>query len=131
MLFLDSSKHSIVEILHCSVVPFAVTVVFTVLPYLAGLWNDSFSAVSTSAAVIPILSASMKSCVDCKNTDRLPLSAFKRAAVAARAKPRRNMPRWHSSNSTQAAGMWGNLPPDLGAIGPLAASLVALLHRLI
>jgi hypothetical protein len=66
--------------------------VFTVLPYPAGLWNDSSSAASTSAAVIPILSASMKSCVDCKNTDRLSLSAFKRAAVAARAKPRRNMP---------------------------------------
>ena len=45
-----------------------------------------FSAASTSAAVIPILSASMKSCVDCKNTDRLSLSAFKQAAVAARAK---------------------------------------------
>jgi hypothetical protein len=92
MLFLDGSKHIIVEMPHCSVVPFAVTVVFTVLPYAAGLWNDSFSAASTSAAVIPILSASMKSCVDCKNTDRLSLSAFKRAAVAARAKPRRNMP---------------------------------------
>jgi hypothetical protein len=99
MLFLDGSKHTIVEIPHCSVVPFAVTVVFTVLPYPAGLWNDSFSA----AAVIPILSASRKSFVDCKNTDRLSLSAFKRAAVAARAKPRRNMPSWHSSNSTQAS----------------------------
>jgi hypothetical protein len=86
MLFLDGSKHSIVEIPHCSVVPFVVTIVFTVLPYPAGLWNDSFSAASTSAAVIPILSASMKSCVDCKNTDRLSLSAFKQAAVAARAK---------------------------------------------
>ena len=92
MLFLDGSKYTIVEIAHCSVVPFAVTVVFTVLPYPAGLWNDSFSAASTSAAVIPILSASMKSCVDCKNTDRLSLSAFKRVSVAARAKPRRNMP---------------------------------------
>jgi hypothetical protein len=92
MLLLVGSKHTIVEIPHCSVVPFAVTVVFTILPYPAGLWNDSFSAASTSAAVIPILSASMKSCVDCKNTDRLSLSAFKRAAVAARAKPRRNMP---------------------------------------
>jgi hypothetical protein len=30
--------------------------------------------------------------VDSKNTDRLSLSAFKRAAVAAGAKPRRNMP---------------------------------------
>jgi hypothetical protein len=86
MLFLDGSEHTIVEIPHCSVEPFAVTVVFTVLSYPAGLWNDSFSAASTSAAVIPILSASMKSCVDCKNTDRLSLSAFKQAAVAARAK---------------------------------------------
>jgi hypothetical protein len=92
MLFLDGSEHTIVEIPHCSVEPFAVTVVFTVLSYPAGLWNDSFSVASTSAAVIPILSASMKSCVDCKNTDRLSLSAFKRPAVAARAKPRRNMP---------------------------------------
>jgi hypothetical protein len=92
MLFLVRSKHTIVEIPHCSVVPFPVTVVFAILPYPAGLWNDSFSAASTSAAVIPILSASTKSCVDCKNTDRLSVSAFKRAAVAARAKPRRNMP---------------------------------------
>jgi hypothetical protein len=37
MLFLDGSKHTIVEIPHCSVVPFAVMVVFTVLPYAAGL----------------------------------------------------------------------------------------------
>ena len=40
MLFLDGSKHTIAEIPCCSVVPFAVTVVFTVLPYPAGLWND-------------------------------------------------------------------------------------------
>jgi len=92
MLFLDGSKHTIVEIPHCSVVPFAVTGVLTVLPYPAGLWNDSFPAASTSAVVIPILSASIKPCVDSKNTDRLSLSAFKRAAVAAGAKPRRNMP---------------------------------------
>jgi len=92
MLFLDGSKHTIAEIPCCSVVPFAVTVVFTVLPYPAGLWNDSFPAASTSAVVIPILSASIKPCVDSKNTDRLSLSAFKRAAVAAGAKPRRNMP---------------------------------------
>jgi|HubBroStandDraft_3_1064219.scaffolds.fasta_scaffold186530_1 hypothetical protein len=92
MLFLDGSKHTILEIPHCFVVPFAVTVVFTDLHYPAGLRNDSFSAASTSAAVIPILSASMKPCVDCENTDRLSLSAFKRAAVAARAKPRRNVP---------------------------------------
>ena len=92
MLFLDDSKHTIVEIPHCSIVPFAATVVFTVLPYPAGLWNDSFPAASTSAVVIPILSASIKPCVDSKNTDRLSLSAFKRAAVAAGAKPRRNMP---------------------------------------
>jgi hypothetical protein len=92
MLFLDGSKHIIVEMPHCSVVPFAVTVVFTVMPYPEGLWNDPFSAASTCAAVIPILSASMKSCVGCKSADRLSLSAFKRASVAARAKPRRNMP---------------------------------------
>lgn len=92
MLFSGHSKHTIVEIPHCSVVPFAVMIVFTVLPYPAGLCNGSFSAASTSAIVIPILSGSMKSCVDCKNTDRLSLSAFKRVAVAARAKPRRNMP---------------------------------------
>jgi hypothetical protein len=37
MLFLDGSKYTIVEIAHCFVVPFAVTVVFTVLPYPVGL----------------------------------------------------------------------------------------------
>jgi hypothetical protein len=42
MLFLDGSKHTIAEIPHCSVVPFAVTVVFIVLPYPAGLWKDPF-----------------------------------------------------------------------------------------
>jgi hypothetical protein len=30
--------------------------------------------------------------VGCKSADRLSLSAFKRVSVAARAKPRRNMP---------------------------------------
>jgi hypothetical protein len=132
MLFLDGSKHTIAEIPHRSVVPFAVTVVFTVLPYPAGLWNDSFSAASTSAAVIPILSASMKSCVDCKNTDRLSLSAFKQAAVAARAKAEKEhaMMAFIQLDAGQS-GCGATYRLTLGLSVPWLASMVALLRRLI
>ena len=132
MLFLDGSKHIIVQIPHRSVVPFAVTVVFTVLPYPAGLWNDSFSAASASAAVIPILSASMKSCVDCKNTDRLSLSAFQagRCSCSRKAEKEHAMMAFIQLDAGQS-GCGATYRLTLGLSVPWLASMVALLHRLI
>jgi len=132
MLFLEGSKHTIVEIPHCSVVPFAVTVVFTVLPYPEGLWNDSFSAASTSAAVIPILSASMKSCVDCKKYGSPFVICFQagRCSCSRKAEKEHAMMAFIQLDAGQS-GCGATYRLTLGLSVPWLASMVALLHRLI